>query len=106
MYVDKKIALMYLANSEEIFQKIKKSFCNSYRDADNMLHNAYKEKNYEELYRIVHSVKGISLNLGSEVLYHDSSDLCLEFKKEIYNINRIEEFIDTLNNVIIELDRL
>ena len=106
MYVDKKIALMYLANSEDVFQKIKKSFCNSYRDAKNMLHNAYDEKNYEELYRIVHSVKGVSLNIGSDILYRDASDLCLEFKKELYNLQRIDEFIETLENVIIELDKL
>ena len=95
MYVDKKIALMYLANSEDVFQKIKKSFC-----------NAYDEKNYEELYRIVHSVKGVSLNIGSDILYRDASDLCLEFKKELYNLQRIDEFIETLENVIIELDKL
>ena len=104
--MDKQIALKYLANSEAIFQKIKTSFCRNYRNAEELLLNAYNEKNYEELYRIVHSIKGISLNIGSDVLYQDASDLCLDFKKEIYNLQHITAFIDTLNNVIIELDRL
>ena len=105
-YVDKKIALQYLANSERLFDKIKTSFLNSYQNAEEDIKKLLDERNIEELHRYVHSIKGISLNIGSMTLYDDSSALVEKLKKEEINLHLIDNFIETLNYVLLELKQL
>lgn len=105
-YVDKKIALQYLANSEMIFNKLKTSFLNSYRDAEMVITRLVNENNIEELYRYIHSIKGISLNIGSEVLYEDSILVLDKLKKEEIDLPLIKRFIETIRFVCKELESL
>ncbi len=105
-YVDKKIALQYLANSENLFNKIKTSFLNNNQDTIDNITKCLLENNIEELHRIIHSIKGISLNIGSMVLYEDSSAVVEKLKKEEIDLPLLERFIDTFNNVYLELSRM
>ena len=106
MYVNKVLALSYLAGSEKIFNKLKLSFLDSYKNYKEDIINFYDSSNYEELYRYIHNIKGISLNLGSKELYNDSILLLEEFKKDVYNLSNIESFLNTLNIVYKELQEL
>jgi hypothetical protein len=106
MYVNKVLALSYLAGSEKIFEKLKSSFLSSYKNFNDDILSFYNSNNYEELYRYIHNIKGISLNLGSKELYEDSIIVLEEFKKDVYNIANINKLIDTLENVCNELKEL
>ena len=106
MYVNKVLALSYLAGSEKIFYKLKLSFLESYKNYQDDIINFYNSSNYEELYRYIHNIKGISLNLGSKMLYDDSVLVLEEFKKDVYNISTIEKLLNTLSNVYRELELL
>lgn len=105
-YVDKKIALQYLANSELIFNKLKNSFLNSYKDGEATITKLVNDKNIDELYRYIHSIKGISLNVGSQVLYDDSVLVLEKLKKEEIDLPLIKRFIETLRFVCKELEKL
>jgi len=105
-YVDKKVALQYLANSEKLFDKVKNSFLNSYKNAVADINELSSSNNREELYRYIHSIKGISLNLGSMILYEDSCDILEKLKKEESNLPSLEQFVHTLRSVYQELERL
>ncbi|MBE6137158.1 MAG: hypothetical protein E7176_02045 [Erysipelotrichaceae bacterium] len=105
-YVDKKVALQYLANSEKLFDKIRLSFLNSYKNAVEEINEMISQDNREDLYRYIHSIKGISLNLGSMILYEDSCNVLEKIKKEDTSLPSLEQFIYTLRSVYDELERL
>jgi hypothetical protein len=106
MYVNKVLALSYLAGSEKIFEKLKSSFLSSYKNFNDDILSFYNSNNYEELYRYIHNIKGISLNLGSKELYEDSIIVLEEFKKDVYNFSNIEKLLNTLKIVYKELEEL
>lgn len=105
-YVDKKIALQYLANSEKLFDKIKNSFLESYKNAEQDIKKLIDDNNVEELHRYIHSIKGISLNIGSMPLFDDSQAVVEKLKKEEINLPLIENFVETLKLVILDLSQL
>ena len=106
MYVNKTLALSYLAGSEIIFNKLKTNFLNSYINFKDDILTFYNLNNYQELYRYIHNIKGISLNLSSKQLYEDSIIVLEEFKKDVYNLSNIEKLLNTLTNVYSELEKL
>jgi hypothetical protein len=106
MYVDKTLALSYLAGSEIIFNKLKTSFLESYKNFNQDILLFYNSKNFNDLYRYIHNIKGISLNLGSKPLYDNSILVLEEFKKDVYNLSSINKLLDTLVNVYNELKSL
>ena len=91
---------------ENLFNKIKTSFLNNNQDTIDNITKCLLENNIEELHRIIHSIKGISLNIGSMVLYEDSSAVVEKLKKEEIDLPLLERFIDTFNNVYLELSRM
>lgn len=105
-YVDKKVALRYLANSEVLFNKIKTNFLTNNKDTVEKITECIVNNDIEELHRIIHSIKGISLNLGSMVLYEDSCLVVDKLKKEEVDLPLIERFIDTFKNVYFELSKM
>lgn len=105
-YVDKSIALKYLANSESIFNKIKDSFLVSYKDAAKDIHKMISSSKMDDLYRYIHSIKGISLNIGSTVLFEDSTAILDKIKREENILPDIDRFIFTIRNVVCELEAL
>lgn len=105
-YVDKSVALKYLANSEKIFNKVKESFLTTYRHGVEEIEGLCREKNHEELYRYIHSLKGISLNLGSMPMYEDACRVLEKMKKEEDILSSLDQFIYTFRNVYLELSRL
>lgn len=106
MIIDKTLALSYLAGSDKIYSKLISSFLDTYKNYKTDIINFYENKNYIELYRYIHNIKGISLNLGSQKLYSDSIFILEEFKKGEYNFSNIEKFINTLELVYFELSKL
>lgn len=105
-YVDKSIAMKYLANSEKIFNKVKESFLNTYKNGVEEINTLYQENNTDALYRYIHSLKGISLNVGSMILYEDACSILEKIKKEEDNLPSLDQFIYTFRNVYLELSRL
>jgi hypothetical protein len=106
MYIDKGLALSYLAGSEKIYNKLRLSFLESYKNYNNDILSFYNSSNFEELYRYIHNIKGISLNLGSKELLNESIAVLEEFKKDVYNLSSIEKFLNTLSIVYKELEQL
>ncbi len=105
-YVDKSIAMKYLANSEKIFNKVKESFLNTYKNGVEEINTLYQENDVDALYRYIHSLKGISLNVGSMILYEDACSILEKIKKKEDNLPSLDQFIYTFRNVYLELSRL
>ena len=103
-YIDKNIALKYLANSEKIYDKIKNKFLDDYKDIVVDLEKISSTNQIEEIYRYIHSLKGVSLYIGSQVLYDDCTVFLDKIKMEGTNIPSLEQIINTMKNVYFELE--
>lgn len=61
---------------EERIIKYAKMFPASAGNDYELLHNALREERYEEAFRAVHNLKGVSLNLALTPLHQASHELC------------------------------
>lgn len=66
-------------------------------DESSNLDQMLNDKNYEEAFRCVHSIKGMSLNLGLVGLQKISSDLCEELRNGA-PVNDVTDMVITLKN--------
>ncbi len=106
-YIDKKIAMQYLANSEKLFNSLKNNFISNYKEYKDSLSLYLNDKNYEGIYNIIHQIKGFSLNIGSEVLYNDSIHILEEIqKKGETSPFLVECYIESLEMCYLELSRM
>ena len=106
-YIDKRIAMQYLANSEKLFDSLKNRFISNYNGYKNTLTNSLYNNDYEGIYNLIHQIKGFSLNIGSEVLYNDSIHILEEIqKKGEVSPFEIECYIESLDMCYLELSRM
>lgn len=89
-------------NFEEVLSRLGKreriaKYLNKFgaEDESSNLERLLNEKNYEEAFRCVHSIKGMCLNLGLVGLQQVASDLCEELRNGEPKI----DVTDMLNNV-------
>ena len=88
-YISYELSMNYLMNNKNIFIKIKNSFLESYKTYKQDFKKLLKNKDFNELERYIHSIKGISLNLGAKILYDTCVSALEKIRKELYeNENR------------------
>lgn len=109
---DKNIALEYLGNNVNLYNKLIKEYVNNYKTLDNEMIIYLENNNYQKLYHEIHDIKGLSLYLGSKVLYeygsYLSSVLINYINEDKINITLFEEiklFIKYYKNYINELEK-
>lgn len=69
--------------NKKLYKKIFIEFCTGFNDSVNNLKKMLEENNIEEATRLVHTIKGISGNLGAMELYSASERLEKMFKESI-----------------------
>ena len=109
---DKNIALEYLGNNVNLYNKLIKEYVNNHKTLDNEMIIYLEKNNYQKLYHKIHDIKGLSLYLGSKVLYeygsYLSSVLINYINEDKINITLFEEiklFIKYYKNYINELEK-
>lgn len=105
-YIDKQTWSSYLGSNEELFAVIAKSFLTSYKNFVNKISEAVNKNDLDELYNLIHSLKGITLNLGMNQLYEVSSKILVKIKDDFSYEKEIIPFIDIFNLTYDELDCL
>lgn len=103
-YISYELAMNYLMNNRNIFIKIKNSFITSYKNYEKDFNKLLKEKNLEETERYIHSIKGISLNLGAKQLYDTAVNALEKIRKELWEQKVLKDFYIALKKTYIELD--
>ncbi len=100
------LAMDYLMNQKTIFTAVKNSFLKSYEDYQVAYWAMVEQKNQKQLERYIHSIKGISLNLGAQMLY-DSAVLVLVFiRNNEWDAVSLQTFYDVLDHTYQELSSL
>lgn len=109
---DKNIAFEYLGNNDNLYNKLIKEYVNNHKTLDDEMIIYLENNNYQKLYHKIHDIKGLSLYLGSKVLYeygsYLSSVLINYINENKINITLFEEiklFIKYYKNYINELEK-
>jgi len=95
-----------LGGNEALLKRLLKKFHDAYIDTGKTLLTEIESSNQEESYRIVHTLKGVSANLGFGQLYRNA--IALETRMKAGNYDSIQEettvFIMELDAVIHEME--
>ena len=104
-YVNKNTALRNLANSDKLFLKFKNNFLTRYKNGVEELTNLVASNDVNGVYDYINSIKSYALNIGSEALDNDSSDV-LETINKTGKIPSLDLFIETFRYVYQELEKI
>lgn len=105
-YVNKEVAFRYLTGIEHLFDTLAKSFLESYKNFENEVTDSYQNNNFEKLYNHVHSLKGITLNIGMEELYNVCVNVLSDIRFQRLSENQIKKLLDVFNNTYQELKEM
>lgn len=105
-YIEESVWKEYLAGSEDIFKKIGESFLDSYKSFENQVLSSYEQNKQNELYNHIHSLKGITLNMGMTKLYEKCQFVLNELKQNITDLDHIKELLVVFNASYNELKPL
>jgi len=94
-YIDTDLGLTYIAGNKKLYLKILSNFYNDYKDMK--LKNLEKE----EFARVIHTIKGLSANIGATALHVASKNLDVTPNEELFSI-----FCEELHKVLDELKKL
>ena len=100
---DKMLGLKLLNGFNELYNKIEKSFYNTYKDYKERFDKLIYNNDLEALRNEIHKIKGISLNISQIKLYHITKVLNYYLKENVTykDISALYlEFEDILNNVL------
>lgn len=71
-YFDLHTALEYVGGYWHIFKGLQKKFISEYKNYDKALVKTFRKGNTDETHKMIHSLKGISMNLGAVELFNAS----------------------------------
>lgn len=96
-----------LGGNEAFLERLMGKFLVSYRDARAALSLSLAEGKFEDAYRLVHSIKGVSSNLGMGSLYRLSVNLenLLKEKTAGPGTPQLAMFLAELDSVLFLLER-
>ncbi len=94
-----------LGGNEALLVKLLRKFADSYRDTRQALVKSLDDGNFEESHRVVHSIKGVSANLGISAVYRKSIALEQLLKEGKCDARSPEtsDFLDELDAVLAQL---
>lgn len=100
--------LARLSGSEDLLGRLLDKFRDTYHDSRDRLLGYLADGNHEDAYRLVHSLKGVSSNLGIGALYRCAVTLENRMRSGVYDAHgaETEAFLAEFDRVIAELDRL
>ncbi|MGM9971659.1 MAG: hypothetical protein ACI35W_04560 [Anaeroplasmataceae bacterium] len=97
--INEKLMKRYMNGNMVLFKRIAKSFVESYENFSKIAFSLPTK----ELYKEIHSQKGVSLNLGLEDVYIKSTQLCDDYKKGIIKDDEISEYLSLIDIAIEDL---
>lgn len=98
-FIDDNISKEYLANDETTINVVRNTYVLEFSDLSDKLDELLNNKEYQAILDLVHRVKGVSLYIGSQVLYDCSSYICECIRKHLTCDDEIKAII-ALNKVV------
>src|SRR5690606_33290570 len=64
-YINQSVGLSTLCNNKKVYYRLLKRYYDEYHNVKDKINSLINKRNYQEIRMIVHKIKGISSNLGS-----------------------------------------
>ncbi|MCR5786986.1 MAG: hypothetical protein K6G28_04730 [Acholeplasmatales bacterium] len=106
MYVEEEVWMQYLAGSRDLFNVVAKSFVTDYASYHNDIEKNIDLNNIDELHNMLHSLKGITLNLGMKKLYEQTENTLIPIRKDIIDKAEFAALLDVFDKSYEELKKL
>ncbi len=99
-----------VGGNKELYRKLLIKFCNNYSSVIDNIKNAFKTGDKELAHRLVHTVRGVSGNLGADHFFQAAGDLESAIKQENVDtlnplMDNFEKSLNTVLNSIQSLER-
>ena len=104
MFVDKEIWMEYLAGSEELFKVVGKSFLVDYKNYVDEMNKNIQDDKIDDVHNQLHSLKGITLNLGMKQLYDQTEQALIPIRKGIIDMKQISKLYEIFEESYKELE--
>ena len=102
-YFDFEIAMEYVGGYWHIFKDLQKKFISEYKNYEKALTKRVKKGKTKEAQRMIHSLKGISMNLGAVKLYKASFQA--EENLSLNKPNPINDYLDIFSKTYFEIKK-
>lgn len=106
MTIDIEKALSTLVNDERLYLKFLDMYYEEYANFENNVQKYISDYNYLAIRNLVHKIKGVSLNLGSDEVYRLTTLLDQKLLKKEVQIEEINYFINYHNLVLKDIRRI
>lgn len=93
-------------NHRNIFDKVKDSFLESYRNYEKDYVQFTENKDLRGLENYIHSIKGISLNIGAQILYDSAVLALIPIRNNEWDSKSLNAFFEVLGGTYKELESL
>jgi len=103
MYVEENVWMEYLAGSKDLFKIVSKSFIDDYKTYHDDIVKNIELNNIDELHNQLHSLKGITLNLGMKKLYDQTECTLIPIRKDIIDKIEFDKLLEVFDNSYNEL---
>jgi HPt (histidine-containing phosphotransfer) domain-containing protein len=104
MFVDKEIWMEYLAGSEELFKVVGQSFLVDYKNYVDEMNKNIQDDKIDDVHNQLHSLKGITLNLGMKQLYDQTEQALIPIRKGIIDMKQISKLYEIFEESYKELE--
>lgn len=102
---DTDFAISQLNGNHDLLCRLLNKFIDDYRDTYNTVSGLVAAQNYSEATMIVHTVKGITGNLGMKALHEESNTLEQACKSGNVEPAQMTSFSESLNDTISAIER-
>lgn len=102
-FIKREVWVNYLGDNDDMFKMIARSFIESYEMFDKKLLEIYNNGDLESCLNEIHSLKGITLNLGMDELYTLTAKACDSIRKEKFSEEELLNLIQIFNSTYNEL---
>ena len=107
----KELGLKYCSNNIKTYQNFISAFNNKYSNFENDFNSAINNNDINYARKLIHGLRGISLNLGSRPLFKYCSYIDEYFKEQIdkkkkLKISKVQKEINKVFSILSELEKL
>ena len=102
---DTDFAISQLNGNHELLCRLLNKFIDDYRDTGNTVSGLVAAQNYSEATMLVHTVKGVTGNLGMKALHKESDTLEQVCKSGNVEPAQITPFSECLNDTVSAIER-
>lgn len=102
--VDLEFGMSQLSGNKKLLFTLLGKFTDEYRNLDASLQALMEKEQYDDAYSLMHTLKGVTGNLGLFALHNDSKQIESAIRNEQQLPDNYPQFVALLNDTVAEID--